>query len=117
MDIVAWTIRAVPFLQDRSISELLNIFRATEIPLEPSLLQAYHHAQTSSQAVLSVVEQLYGASLSIQLDEFSLSPLVGWAIQAVEMLVVNNQQAQLALSKTKLVESLYRYMVFYLALK
>ena len=44
MDVVAWTIRAVPFLQDKSISELLNIYRATEIPLEPTMLQAYRHA-------------------------------------------------------------------------
>ncbi len=48
MDILAWTIRAIPFVSDKSISETLNTYRAVEIPLQSSLLQRYNLALSNS---------------------------------------------------------------------
>ena len=63
MDAIAWTVQAMSFLSDKTISDALNIYRAVEIPLEPTLLLRYANAKTTSLAILITVEALSQAIL------------------------------------------------------
>ena len=58
MEILAWVVRAAPFVEGATQRETLNVYRQTEVPLDPDLLPAYHNAQSDSMAVLSVVDVL-----------------------------------------------------------
>ena len=58
MDALAQTLNAIPFLAENTISDTINIYRASEIPLEPHLLALYFAAETGSTAILTAVDAL-----------------------------------------------------------
>ena len=58
MDAMAQTLQAFSFLPENFISDTLNLFRASEIPLEPTSVQLYFRALTGSTAIISVIEIL-----------------------------------------------------------
>ena len=42
MEILAWTIRAIPYLADRTVWLTLNAFRRKELPLVATFLEQYY---------------------------------------------------------------------------
>ena len=58
MEIIAWTVQAMPMLLDQTINESLKVYRVFEIPLEPHLKNLYQNRVTGSTAILPVIETL-----------------------------------------------------------
>ena len=58
MDIIAWTMNAMPILPSNTVQSVLGTFKAVEIPLEHTLHLRYHNMKTGSQAILSIADAL-----------------------------------------------------------
>jgi len=94
MDAVVWTMQAIPFLPEKTITDTLDRYRATEIQKEPSLLLRYYNIKTGSHAVLSAVNSLTRAvEMMAQPEPLASQGIrnVYWVIKVVEMLVSNTE--------------------------
>ena len=100
MEALTWVVHAAAFLTHKTLTDVINIYRATEIPAEPALLLRYCEAKTGSQAVLSVVDLLVKATNElidssggdVPADEASpVQSKVAWVVQATELLMYNGE--------------------------
>ena len=115
MDAIAWITQAMPLLSDhRIVQDTLDSYRTSEVPLESSLLVRYYTQKTSSTAILTAVSSLnrYCSDLS----RSDTSPIL-LHLQAIELLIANNAQAQLCIRKkayeSRVIPTLYRILSVY----
>ena len=113
MDILTWTLRAAPFLSEQRVWQVLDGYRRKELPLISNLLERYFSAKTNSQAVLVAADALQRQSDRLNEDRFDIQTTV-WAAQVTEMLVANEEQANLCLRKSRLIELIFIFMTQYL---
>ena len=118
MDILAWLSRSSRFLTESLAQELLEAFRETEVPYKDAeLRKRFLNQVTDSQASLSVANSLqdtmrpraffdlpgdlrhYYEQAGLSKDHVTNQALV-WPLKVLEILVSNNEQAEICLFKT-----------------
>ena len=107
MDAIAWAIRATPFLEHDTVQNMLDIFRKVEVPLESTLLLRYYTAKTPSRSILSAIAVF---DKLLKSDKESSYVVQLNVLSAITLLLSNNEQANLAIYKSKLIDMTFELM-------